>query len=208
MLTAEVQPVRDHVERPVQGDLGGEGPVREMVAGVQRRPAQDVRPDDAALIVAPAVEEHAPEPVRRPRGRRVHRVVDQFRYRARASITADQEWARTTCGCSSSAATQSFEQVAGVEVVMRRVFEQFAPGLLDHEIVIRGGADVVRLADVADPGILLRVAAADVSGAIGRGVVRNDQLEVLVTLAEQGLKSIRPGSSRRCKPGGPHSAGE
>ena len=58
------------------------------------------------------------------------------------------------------------EQVAGIEVIMGRMFEQFAPGLLDHEVVVRGGADVVRLADVADPGILLAYAAADVFGAI------------------------------------------
>jgi hypothetical protein len=62
--------------------------------------------------------------------------------------------------------------------------------LLEDEVVVRSEADVARLTDVADPGILLFIATADVGGAVGRGVVRNDQLEILVALAEQGLELL------------------
>jgi len=44
------------------------------------------------------------------------------------------------------------------------------PRLLDDEVVVRGEPDVPRLAEVAHPGVLLLVATADVTGAVGRGV--------------------------------------
>src|ERR1700730_6036766 len=56
--------------------------------------------------------------------------------------------------------------------------------------MVRGEADVARLAEIADPGVLLPVATADVGSAVGRGVVRNDQLEILVALAKQSLQRL------------------
>ena len=53
------------------------------------------------------------------------------------------------------------QQVAAVQVVGSRPLEEFATRLLEHEIVVRGETDVARLADVADPGVLL-------SGSDGR----------------------------------------
>ncbi len=73
---------------------------------------------------------------------------------------------------------------------MGRPLEQLPPGLLEDEVVVRGEADVPRLPDIADPGVLLPVAAADVGGAVGRGVVRDDQLEILVALAKQGIEGL------------------
>src|SRR6478735_5340850 len=51
--------------------------------------------------------------------------------------------------------------------------------------------DVPGLAYVADSGVLIGVAPADVAGGVGRSVVGNDQLEVLVGLAEQRLDRLR-----------------
>jgi hypothetical protein len=56
--------------------------------------------------------------------------------------------------------------------------------------VVGGDADVARLPDVADPGILLLVAAADVAGAVGRCVIRNNEFEVFKRLAEQRLNGF------------------
>src|SRR5271165_3880743 len=67
---------------------------------------------------------------------------------------------------------------------------QLATGPADDEVHVRGKADVPRLAEIAHPGVLLLVATADVTGAVGRGVVRNDQLEIREALAEQGLKGL------------------
>ena len=59
------------------------------------------------------------------------------------------------------------DEIAGVQIVVGRVLEQFAPGLLDDEVVIGRGADVLPLTRVADPGILPRVTLADVGSAVG-----------------------------------------
>ena len=80
------------------------------------------------------------------------------------------------------------QQVTSIQVVIGRPLEQLAPGLLDDEVVVRGKSDVARLTNIADPGVLLLVATADVRGAIGRGVIRDDQLKILVALAQQSIK--------------------
>ena len=56
MLAPEIEQVRNHVERAVQANLGGEDAVREMITVVQCHSAQDVHPDHAAFIVAPPVK--------------------------------------------------------------------------------------------------------------------------------------------------------
>jgi hypothetical protein len=56
--------------------------------------------------------------------------------------------------------------------------------------VVRGTADVARLADISDSGVLLAVAAANVGGAVGRRVIGNDQFEIFEALAEQGLDRL------------------
>ena len=81
----------------------------------------------------------------------------------------------------------ALQQVTGVQVIVGGPLEQFSPGLLDQEVVVRGAAYVARLPEIADPGVLLLVAMADVGGAVGRGVIGDDQLEILITLAEQRL---------------------
>ena len=81
-----------------------------------------------------------------------------------------------------------FQEVTGVEIIAGRPLEQFTSSLPNDEVVVGGSTKVARLADVADPGVLLQVAAADSGGVVGRGVVRNDQLEILVALAKQGIR--------------------
>ena len=112
VVAPEVQPLRDLVERAVQTDLGDDGPVRVVVTVLScARPAEHLRPDDAARSSSPpVVEQHAPKALRRPQGGRGQRVLDRLRDAPELSIMAVQEWARTTCGCSSSASTQHFSR--------------------------------------------------------------------------------------------------
>src|SRR6185369_8677486 len=77
-----------------------------------------------------------------------------------------------------------------VQVIRGRPLEEFAARLPENEIVVRRETNVALVADVPDPGVLLQVAAADAGGAIGRGVVRDNQLEVLVALTEQGFDGL------------------
>ena len=212
VVAPEVQPIRDLVERAVQGDLGGYGPVRVVVTAVQWRPAQDVGPDDAVDVIASVGEQHAPEPLRSPQGGRVQRVLKLLRYRARAIDHCRPGVSEHDMRVLVERFDAPLEQVAGVEVVVGGPLEQLPPGLPDDEVVVRGEADVPRLPDKADPGVLLRVATADVDGAVGRGVVRNDQLEVLVALAEQGIERLGEvvlavvNREARCSAGVPHSS--
>ena len=84
----------------------------------------------------------------------------------------------------------AFKQVAGVQVIVRRPLEQLTPRLLGDEVVVGGKSDVLRLAEVAYPGILLLVVTGDLTGTVGRGVVRNDQFEIREALAKQGLNRL------------------
>ena len=78
----------------------------------------------------------------------------------------------------------SLQQIPGVQVVARGPFEEFSPGLPDKEVMVRDPADVARLPDVADARILPRIAVANIRGAVRRPVIRDDQFEVRVALAE------------------------
>ena len=48
---------------------------------------------------------------------------------------------------------------------------------------------------------------ADIGGTVSRGVIRNDQLEILVSLAKQSLQRLGEVVSRRCRPEARCSAG-
>jgi hypothetical protein len=69
-----------------------------------------------------------------------------------------------------------------------RLTVQFSTRLLYNIIMIRRGAEVPRLPDITDTRVLLLIATADVGGAVSRGVIGNDQFEVLVSLSKQGFK--------------------
>ena len=84
----------------------------------------------------------------------------------------------------------ALQQVTGIEIIVGGHLEQLAPSLRDDEIVVWLQADVAWLTDIPDPGVPLPVVTANVRGAVGGSVVRNDQLEVLIGLAEQSLQRL------------------
>ena len=80
MVAPEIQPIRDLVERTLQGNLGSYSPIRVVVAAVQCGAAQDVRPHDAVNIITPIGEEHATKalgPPQRDRGQRIFKQSSQ-----------------------------------------------------------------------------------------------------------------------------------
>lgn len=188
MIPPEVEPVRDLVKPAIKAQFGDDRAVRVVIALLHRRAAQHLGPDDAVVVVTPTAEQQAPEPLRRTGGGRVERVPVRVGHRARAvdprAPGMRQHHIRVLIECIDTA----FDQLTGVQIIARRPLEQLTPGLLDDHVVVRGEAHVGRLADVAHPRVLLYVALADVSGAVGRCVVGNDQLEILVGLAEQGIE--------------------
>ena len=99
--------------------------------------------------------------------------------------------ASTRYGSASSASMHAGQQVPAVEVVVRRPLEQLGAGLVERPVVVRGGADVDRLPEVADPRVLGQVLPADLLRAVGRGVVGDDQVEVAVALPQQGVQGLR-----------------
>ena len=60
----------------------------------------------------------------------------------------------------------ALQKVAGVQVVIGRPFEELAAGDSDEEIMVRDHADIPRLANITDPGVLLLIATAYLGGAI------------------------------------------
>ena len=161
-----------------------------MVAFLHRRPAEDLGPDNAVVVVAAADEQQAPEALRRPRGCRVERVLERLGQGTRVVDLCRPGVGEHHVRVLVERVDAALQQVAGVQVIVRRPLEQLAPRLLGDEVVVGGEPDVLRLAEIAHPGVLLLVATADVTGAVGRGVVRNDQLEIREALAEQGLERL------------------
>ena len=190
MVAPEIQPIRNLVEPAVQAQLRDDGAVRVMVALLHRRPAQDLGPHNAVVVVATADEQQAPEALRRPRRRRVERVLERLGHGARVVDLCRPGVGEHDVRVLVERVDAALQQVAGVQVIVRRPLEQFAPRLLGDEVVVGGEPDVPRLAEIAYPGVLLLVASADVTGAVGRGVVRNYQLEIREALAEQGLERL------------------
>jgi hypothetical protein len=84
----------------------------------------------------------------------------------------------------------ALQKVASVQVVVGCPLEKLATSDPDQEIVIRDHTNIARLADIANSGIPLGVPVADLGGAIGRGVVRDDKFEILVTLAKDRVDGL------------------
>jgi hypothetical protein len=85
----------------------------------------------------------------------------------------------------------ALQKFTTVQVIRSRPLEKFAARLIDHEVVVRGKAYIAWLADIADSGVFVRITMADFGGTVGRCIVRDNQLEILVALAEQGLYGLR-----------------
>src|SRR5690606_9818272 len=75
-------------------------------------------------------------------------------------------------------------------VVVRRPLEVGASSLMDGEIVIGSGAEVLLLPEVADPMVALGEAAADLLSSVRGGVVGDDQLEIVECLLEDRLDRL------------------
>jgi hypothetical protein len=178
------------VERAMQAQFRDDGAIRMMVAPLHRRPAEDLGPDNAIVVVAAVVEQQAPEAFWRPRACGVERVADSLDRGARVIDLRRPAVSEHDLRILVERVDAALKEVAGVQVVVRRPLEQLTPRLLGDEVVVGGKPDVPRLAEIAHPGILLLVATADVPGAIGRGVIRNDQLEISEGLAKQGLDRL------------------
>ena len=81
------------------------------------------------------------------------------------------------------------------EVVVRRPLEVPPARALEDHIVVLRGADVGFLPIVANAPVGGRIASADLRGAIGRGVIGDDQLEIRKCLGEDRLDRL--GEERR-----------
>ena len=187
MVATEVHPLGNHVERTVQAQLYVDRPVREVMASEQVRPQEDLPSHDPVGVVIPPVEQHALEAVRgkwRVGGHRVAECLDDGTPGVDSRLPAVREdylWVRV------QRLDAALEQIARVKVVVSSQLEQFPPRLADGEVLVWDQADIARLADVPYPAVLLQVALAELGCAVGRGVIRDKQLKVLVALAEQSL---------------------
>lgn len=153
--------------------------------------ADNLGPHNPVEVIAPVAEQHAAEALRRPKGGRRQRVLQRHRYRAGGVDHCRPGMGKHDVGVLVQRVHAAFEQVTGVQVVVRSPLEQLTPGLVDQEVVVPGAADVAGLAEVADPGVLLLVGPADIGGTVRRGVVGDDQFKILVALAEESVE--RPG---------------
>jgi hypothetical protein len=70
------------------------------------------------------------------------------------------------------------------EIVMCCPSEQFASRLMDDEVVVEGGAEILCVSDVPNPGIGPAEFTADVFSPVGRRIVCDKQLEIQVRLGE------------------------
>src|SRR5262245_56159336 len=73
---------------------------------------------------------------------------------------------------------------------MRHPLEVLARRLLEHEIGVPGKAAVDMLPHITDAPVASRILAANVGRGIRRGVVGNDELEVLVGLGKDRLYAL------------------
>lgn len=190
VVAAEVQQLRHLVEGPVQTDLGDERAVRVVVAVVRLHLAQHVGPHHPVEVVAAGLEQHAAEALRRVRrvgGERVRvRHLHLAVFVDDGLVGVREDHVRPLVEGLDAAP----QQVPGVQVVVRGPLEQLAPALGEHVVVVGRGADVPGQPDVPDARVPRRVLAADVLGPVGRGVVGDDQLEVLVGLSEQRVERL------------------
>lgn len=190
VVAPEVQQLRHLVERPVQGDLGDVRAVRVVVAVHRFHPAQHVGPHHPVEVVATGLEQQTAEALRRVRRVGGEPVLVGDRHLAVAvddRLAGVREDHLRPLVQRLHAAPQ---QVPAVQVVVRCPLEQLAAGLVEDVVVVRRGADVAGQPQVPDARVLRGVPAADVLGPVARGVVGDDQLEVLVGLAEQGVERL------------------
>lgn len=178
------------VEGTVQTDLGDERAVRVVVAVVRLHPAQHVGPHHPVEVVAAGLEEHAAEALGRARRVGGERVLVRDLHPAVAVDDRLVGVGEDDVGPLVQRVHAAPQQVPGVQVVVRGPLEQLAAALGEHVVVVGRGADVPGEPDVPDARVLRGVPAADVPGPVGRGVVGDDQLEVLVGLAEQGVERL------------------
>src|SRR5215469_1836415 len=83
------------------------------------------------------------------------------------------------------------KQVTGIEVIAGRPLEQLAPGLIRHKVVVRREPHISGLPKVSNSGVLPRIAPANVRSPVDRRVVGDNELEILIALAKEGLDGLR-----------------
>ena len=118
------------------GQFRDDGAIRMMVAPLHRRPAEDLGPDNAVVVVAAVVEQQAPEAFRRPRARGVERVVDGLDRGARVVDLRCPAVSEHDLRVLVERVDAALKQVASVQVVVRRPLEQLTPRLLGDEVVV------------------------------------------------------------------------
>src|SRR5262249_55118066 len=134
----------------------------------------------AALEHAAAAEEGTAEAIWRSRGIGAERVVKGLGDIVPMIDDTLVRVGKHDAGVLVERQDAALQEVTAIEIVCRGPFEVLSARLSQDEVVIGGKADVPGLAEVTDTAILLGVATADVSRTIGRRVVRNDELEVVV----------------------------
>ena len=77
------------------------------------------------------------------------------------------------------------------EIVVARPLEVHAGRQMERLVVVVRGSQVLTVADVSDPAVLLRVAARDLLRAVRRRVVGDDELEVFERLRQDRIDRLR-----------------
>src|SRR5580693_6469905 len=184
VITPEIQPLRHVIERPAQRDFGYQCPAGVMITGVRRDTTQDRRPHDSVVIVAPEVEQDAPEAIGRPSLRGQQRVLRSINKFVVAINPSRPRMRQHDLWISIKRFHAQLQKISGVEIVVRRPLEQFAAGFVQRKIVIRRETDVVWLSEISDSRVLLRVLTADITGLVSRRVIRDNELEIFEALTE------------------------
>jgi hypothetical protein len=156
-----------------------------VVAVIRRDPAQHLGADHTVVVVAAVVEEHAAEADGRGGRRGGQRVLDGLHDLAVGVDDRRPAVGEHHVGMLVERGNAALDEVTAVEVVVRCPLEELAAAVPEDDVVIELAADVAGLSEVADPAVLGRVLPADVLRGVGGRVVGDDQLEVLVRLAEQ-----------------------
>jgi len=76
------------------------------------------------------------------------------------------------------------------DVITRGPHKVFSPGLLHHKIKIEQHPPILRLPDITYPLVLGGVFQADLRGAVGGGVVRDDQFEIRESLPQERVQGL------------------
>ncbi len=73
---------------------------------------------------------------------------------------------------------------------MRKPLEEPPARVLEHDVVIRSGAEVDRIAEIAHASVPPCVVPADFGGAVGRGVVADHQFQIVAGLRERRTNGL------------------